>query len=542
MASGQGQFLAFDEFGRPFIVVREQEKKTRIKGLEAQRANINAAKAVAQLLRTSLGPKGMDKILVSQDGDITITNDGATIMEKMDVKHQVAKLLVELSQSQDNEIGDGTTGVVIIAGALLDQALNLIDKGLHPLRICDGYERACAIAVKHLQDTAEELDVYANDNALLKNAAITCLCSKVVSNHEKLLADIAVEAVLDVADKQRKDVNFEHIKVEGKPGGTLENTVLIRGIVIDKDMSHPQMDKVVNDARIAILTCPFEPPKPKTKHKIEISNAEDYAKLYEQEQQYFVKMIQDVKNSGANLVICQWGFDDEANHLLYTNNLPSVRWVGGVEIELIAMATGGRIVPRFSELTAEKLGKAACVREFGFGTTDDKMIVIEGCANTSAVTIMVRGGNKMIVDEAKRCLHDALCVVRNLIKDSRVVYGGGCAELMSSLEIMKVVDKEPSVEQYAMKAFADALEEISNALAENSGLSPIETTTWLKNEMRNDSNKRYGVDSLGLGTNDMKELKVFESLHSKIQQFQLATQVVRMILKIDDIFAPNEYS
>ena len=479
---------------------------------------------------------------MSQDGDITITNDGATIMEKMDVKHQVAKLLVELSQSQDNEIGDGTTGVVIIAGALLDQALNLIDKGLHPLRICDGYERACAIAVKHLQDTAEELDVYANDNALLKNAAITCLCSKVVSNHEKLLADIAVEAVLDVADKQRKDVNFEHIKVEGKPGGTLENTVLIRGIVIDKDMSHPQMDKVVNDARIAILTCPFEPPKPKTKHKIEISNAEDYAQLYEQEQQYFVKMIQDVKNSGANLVICQWGFDDEANHLLYTNNLPSVRWVGGVEIELIAMATGGRIVPRFSELTAEKLGKAACVREFGFGTTDDKMIVIEGCANTSAVTIMVRGGNKMIVDEAKRCLHDALCVVRNLIKDSRVVYGGGCAELMSSLEIMKVVDKEPSVEQYAMRAFADALEEISNALAENSGLSPIETTTWLKNEMRNDSNKRYGVDSLGLGTNDMKELKVFESLHSKIQQFQLATQVVRMILKIDDIFAPNEYS
>lgn len=542
MASGQGQFLAFDEFGRPFIVIREQEKRTRVKGIEAQRANINAAKAVSSLLRTSLGPKGMDKILVSQDGDITITNDGATIMEKMDVKHQVAKLLVELSQSQDNEIGDGTTGVVILAGALLDQALGLLDKGLHPLRICDGYERACEIAVEHLKKTAEELDVFANNNEMLKRAAITCLCSKVVSSHQIKLADIAVEAVLDVADRDRKDVNFEHIKVEGKPGGNLENTCLIRGIVIDKDMSHPQMAKEVVDARIAILTCPFEPPKPKTKHKIEITNADDYRRLYEQEQQYFVKMIEDVKNSGANLVICQWGFDDEANHLLLTNNLPAVRWVGGVEIELIAMATGGRIVPRFQELTAEKLGKAGSVREIGFGTTEDRMIVIEGCANTSAVTVLVRGGNKMIVEEAKRCLHDALCVVRNLIKDSRVVYGGGCAELLASLQVMKTVDMEPSIEQYAMRAFSDALEEISNALAENSGLSPIETTTYLKNEMRNDENKRFGVDCLGVGTNDMRELKVYESLTSKIQQFQLATQVVRMILKIDDIFAPSDYS
>ncbi|OMJ91610.1 hypothetical protein SteCoe_5753 [Stentor coeruleus] len=542
MASAQGQFLAFDEFGRPFIVIREQEKRARVKGLEAQRANINAARAVSNLLRTSLGPKGMDKILVSQDGDVTITNDGATIMEKMDVKHQVAKLLVELSQSQDNEIGDGTTGVVILAGALLESALNLLDKGLHPLRVCDGFERACAIAVKHLEATSQELDVFANNNELLKKAAVTCLCSKVVSNRQNELAAIAVEAVLDVADIKRKDVNFEHIKVEGKPGGSLEDTCLIRGIVIDKDMSHPQMAKVVKDAKIAILTCPFEPPKPKTKHKLEISNAEDYRKLYEQEQQYFVKMIEDVKNSGSNIVICQWGFDDEANYLLHANKLPAVRWVGGVEIELIAMATGARIVPRFSELSSEKLGRAACVREIGFGTTDDKMIVIEGCANTSAVTVLVRGGNKMIVDEAKRCLHDALCVVRNLIRDSRIVYGGGCAELMASLEITKVVDMEPSIEQYAMRGFADALEDISNALAENSGLNPIETTTWLKNEMKNDPSKRYGVDCNGVGINDMKELNVYESLQSKVQQLQLATQVVRMILKIDDVFAPSEYS
>ena len=542
MANNQGQFLGFDEFGRPFIVIREQDKRARVKGLEAQRANIKAARAVSTLLRTSLGPKGMDKILVSQDGDVTITNDGATIMEKMDVKHQVAKLLVQLSQSQDSEIGDGTTGVVVLAGALLESAQELLDRGLHPLRICDGFERACSIAVKHLEATCETLDVFADDNKLLKRAAVTCLCSKVVSGQQDRLAQIAVEAVLDVADLERKDVNFDHIKVEGKPGGSLENTCLIRGIVIDKDMSHPQMPKEVRDAKIAVLTCPFEPPKPKTKHKIEITNAEDYKKLYDQEQQYFVQMIKDVKDSGANLVICQWGFDDEANHLLLANGLPAVRWVGGVEIELIAMATGARIVPRFSELAGSKLGQAATVKEIGFGTTDDKMIVIEGCANTSAVTVLVRGGNKMIVEEAKRCLHDAVCVVRNMIKDPRIVYGGGCAELMASIEILRAVDNEPSVEQYAMRGFADALEEISNALAENSGFNPIETTSWLKNEMRNDSSRRFGVDCNVVGNNDMRALAVYESLQSKVQQLQLATQVVRMILKIDDIFAPNEYS
>ena len=542
MANNQGQFLAFDEFGRPFIVIREQDKRARVKGLEAQRANIKAARAVSTLLRTSLGPKGMDKILVSQDGDVTITNDGATIMEKMDVKHQVAKLLVQLSQSQDSEIGDGTTGVVVLAGALLESAQELLDRGLHPLRICDGFERACSIAVKHLESTCETLDVFADDNKLLKRAAVTCLCSKVVSGQQDRLAQIAVEAVLDVADLERKDVNFDHIKVEGKPGGSLENTCLIRGIVIDKDMSHPQMPKEVLNAKIAVLTCPFEPPKPKTKHKIEITNAEDYQKLYEQEQQYFVQMIKDVKDSGANMVICQWGFDDEANHLLLANGLPAVRWVGGVEIELIAMATGARIVPRFSELVGSRLGQAASVKEISFGTTDDKMIVIEGCANTSAVTVLVRGGNKMIVEEAKRCLHDAVCVVRNMIKDPRVVYGGGCAELMASIEILRAVDLETSVEQYAMRGFSDALEEISNALAENSGFNPIEVTSWLKSEMRNDSSKRYGVDCNIVGNNDMRALGVYESLQSKVQQMQLATQVVRMILKIDDIFAPSEYS
>jgi T-complex protein 1 subunit epsilon len=241
------------------------------------------------------------------------------------------------------------------------------------------------------------------------------------------MAQIAVDAVFAVADFDRKDVNFDLIKVEGKTGGRLDDTELIKGIVVDKDMSHPQMPKNITNAKMCILTCPFEPPKPKTKHKLDIESAEAYEKLYQQEQAYFTDMIKKIKDSGANLVICQWGFDDEANHLLLQNKLPAVRWVGGVELELIAIATGGRIVPRFDELTPEKLGKAGIVREVSFGNTKDKMLVIEDCENSNAVTVLVRGGNKMIVDEAKRSLHDAMCVVRNLIRDNRVVYGGtGC--------------------------------------------------------------------------------------------------------------------
>lgn len=255
------------------------------------------------------------------------------------------------------------------------------------------------------------------------------------------MAEICVNAVLSVADMKRKDVNLELIKVEGKPGGKLEDTCLVRGIVVDKDMSHPQMAKEIKDAKIAILTCPFEPPKPKTKNELEISDSAQYKKLAELERNYFLNMVKRVKDSGANLVLCQWGFDDEANHLLMQEKLPAVRWVGGVEIELIAIATGGRIVPRFEELSSDKLGKAGLVREVSFGTTKDRMLFIEGCPNTRAVTIFIRGGNKMIIDEAKRSIHDALCVVRNLIRDNRIVYGGGSCEIACSLKVAEAADK-----------------------------------------------------------------------------------------------------
>jgi T-complex protein 1 subunit epsilon len=382
----------------------------------------------------------MDKMLVSGDGDICVTNDGATILEQMQVEHPTAKLLVELSQSQDNETGDGTTGVVVLAGSLLEQAQILIDKGLHPLAIVEGFDKACDFAIKHLETIHSKIDYQENNNEHLIKSAITALGSKIVSKYQRKLAEIAVNAVLSVCDMERKDVNFEMIKVIGKTGGSLEDTQLVHGIVLDKEMSHPQMEKEIQDAKICILTCPFEPPKPKTKYNVEIKSADAYKRLYEQEQEYFKSMVSSVKDSGANFVICQWGFDDEANHLLMQNNLPSVRWVGGTEIELIALATGGRIVPRFSEIKAEKLGRARVVKELSFGTEEEKMIVIEDCQVNKSVTILVRGGSRMIVEEAIRCLHDALCVVRNMIRDPRIIYGGGAAEISCSLAVAAIAD------------------------------------------------------------------------------------------------------
>jgi T-complex protein 1 subunit epsilon len=521
--------------------MKDQEKQARLTGVEAIKSHILAAKSVASTLKTSLGPKGLDKLMVSSDGDVTVTNDGATILAKMDVSHQVAQLLVELSKSQDDEIGDGTTGVVVLAGALLEQAEHLIDRGIHPIRIADGYETAAQIACQELDRIADKFPVDRNDTEPLIQTAMTTLGSKIINRCHRQMAKIAVDAVLTVADLDRKDVDFELIKVESKVGGKLEDSMLVKGVIVDKDFSHPQMPKVLRDVKIAILTCPFEPPKPKTTHKLDVKTVEDFKQLQNYERETFEKMIKQIKDTGATLAICQWGFDDEANHLLLSNQLPAVRWVGGPEIELIAIATGGRIVPRFSELTEAKLGKAGLVRELAFGTTKDKMLVIEECANSRAVTIFIRGGNKMIIEEAKRSIHDALCVVRNLVKDNRIVYGGGASELACAIAIQQKAQQIATIEQYALRSFADALENIPMALAENSGYNPIRTVADIKSRHVNEKNPFLGIDCMRNGTNDMKEQHVIETLIAKKQQITLASQVVRMILKIDDVRTVGEH-
>eukprot|EP01091_Cochliopodium_minus_P000457 TRINITY_DN10425_c0_g1_i1.p1 TRINITY_DN10425_c0_g1~~TRINITY_DN10425_c0_g1_i1.p1 ORF type:complete len:539 (-),score=161.88 TRINITY_DN10425_c0_g1_i1:71-1687(-) len=532
--------ITFDEYGRPFIVLRENKTKSRLRGIEAIKSHIIAAKAICNVMKTSLGPKGMDKMLQSQDGDVTITNDGATILDQMEVENQIGKLLVDLSKSQDDEIGDGTTGVVVLAGALLEQAEELIQRGIHPVRIADGFDIAVQIAVEHLDSISDKIEWSKDNLETLVHASQTPLNSKILSKHSEKFARMCTNAIVAVADLDRKEINLDLIKVEGKVGGRLEDSSLINGIVIDKEFSHMQMRKELKNPKIAILTCPFEPPKPKTKHKLYIRTVEQYKQLQKQEQEYFIDMVQKVKNCGANLVICQWGFDDEANHLLLQNDLPAVRWVGGTDIELIAIATGGRIIPRFEELDSKKLGQAGTVKEVPLGTTTDRIVVIEDCSNSKTVTIMIRGGNKMIIEEAKRCVHDTLCVVRNLIKDNRIIYGGGSSEISCSLKISQESDKFKGIEQYALRAFSDALDSIPLALAQNSGLAPIENVSEVKAEQIKSGNPHLGIDCMLKGTNDMKVQGVFETLSSKRQQFLLATQVVKMILKIDDVIQQGD--
>ncbi|QRV75105.1 TCP-1/cpn60 chaperonin family (T-complex protein 1) [Ceratobasidium sp. AG-Ba] len=495
MAQQQAVYTT-DEYGRPFIIVREQAKKTRSHGIEAIKSHILAARTVANIVKTSLGPRGLDKIMISPDGEITVTNDGATILGQMEVEHQIARLLVQLSKSQDDEIGDGTTGVVVLAGALLEQSEALLDRGIHPIRIADGFEKACAVAVSHLDTISDRVEFSKENTENLLKTAMTSLGSKIVSKAHQKFAQIAVDAVLSVADLQRRDVDFELIKVDGKLGGALEDTALVQGVVIDKDFSHPQMPRSVSDAKLAILTCPFEPPRPKTKHKLDITSVEEYKKLREYEKEKFNDMIKRVKDTGANLVICH------------------------------------TMVPRFEDLTSGKLGTAGVVREVSFGTTRDKMLVIEECANSRAVTVFVRGSNKMIIDEAKRALHDAICVVRNLVVDNRVVYGGGAAEISCSVEVAKAADEIPSIEQYAMRAFASALDAIPLALAENSGLSPIETLAEVKSRQINESASTFGIDCNGKGEIDMKKQFVYDPLISKRQQYLLATQARSIYLTL----------
>ncbi|CAI6822497.1 CIH_HP2_G0029140.mRNA.1.CDS.1 [Saccharomyces cerevisiae] len=535
--------VAQDEMGRPFIIVKDQGNKKRQHGLEAKKSHILAARSVASIIKTSLGPRGLDKILISPDGEITITNDGATILSQMELDNEIAKLLVQLSKSQDDEIGDGTTGVVVLASALLDQALELIQKGIHPIKIANGFDEAAKLAISKLEETCD--DISASNDELFRDfllrAAKTSLGSKIVSKDHDRFAEMAAEAVINVMDKDRKDVDFDLIKMQGRVGGSISDSKLINGVILDKDFSHPQMPKCVlpkegsDGVKLAILTCPFEPPKPKTKHKLDISSVEEYQKLQTYEQDKFKEMIDDVKKAGADVVICQWGFDDEANHLLLQNDLPAVRWVGGQELEHIAISTNGRIVPRFQDLSKDKLGTCSRIYEQEFGTTKDRMLIIEQSKETKTVTCFVRGSNKMIVDEAERALHDSLCVVRNLVKDSRVVYGGGAAEVTMSLAVSEEADKQRGIDQYAFRGFAQALDTIPMTLAENSGLDPIGTLSTLKSKQLKEKISNIGVDCLGYGSNDMKELFVVDPFIGKKQQILLATQLCRMILKIDNV-------
>jgi len=527
--------VAVDEAGRPFILLRDQGATSRVTGIDAILENVDACTALCSSLSSSFGPKGADKIIVSPDGDVTITNDGATILQKMEVSHKAVQLLVELSKSQDEEIGDGTTGVVILAGALLSSAKELIQKGLHPLVVIDGFEKGMKIALREIEKNASEIDIDKNENENLVHIAKTTLGSKLIRSNLDLFSRICVDAVLSVADRDRCDVNFELIRVHGKSGGRVEDSRLIRGVVVDKELSHCQMDKVWHNAKIAVLTCPFEPPKPKTKHKLMINDVESYNNLLAVEKQFFKEQVDKLKEVGATFVLCQWGFDYEANHLLYLNNIPSIRWVGAQAIEGVAVATGARIVPRFEDLTGDKLGFANKIEEVVVGTEGERMTIISCEKDIGTSTILVRGGNSVAIAEAERAIHDALCSIRNMVKCQDVVAGGGAIEMACSLAVENEADTIEGVEQYGVRAYAEALTSIAGQLADNSGLSRVTIPAEVASRQHAEKNPNIGVDCLEGEVADMMKKGIFESKLAKLGQIQLATQVVKMLLRIDDI-------
>ncbi|KAM0685810.1 T-complex protein 1 subunit epsilon, partial [Conglomerata obtusa] len=496
--------LLCDDLGRLITLTPGTDTTQRIRGNDCLTANTKVITDIAAFLSTSLGPNGTDKILESPDTQITITNDGATILREMHMTESpIAQLLLQLSEAQDDEIGDGTTSVVILASALLKNANELIEKGIHPVRIAEGYDKSCELCISHLEKIAECVDDTVLRECLL-NAAKTSLGSKIVSKCLDHFANICVDAILSVYDKDRNDIDFEQIRVDSRIGDDLSSTELIRGVLVHKEMSHYQMSKEVLDARIAILTCPFEPPKIKTKHNLNISTVEDYKNLESYEKKKFLEMIQFLKDAGANLIVCQWGFDDEANGLLMENDLPAIRWVGGSEIEQIAVHTGANIISRFEDLRSEDLGKAY-VKEISLSTESEKIIILKNHNDRKTVTIFVRGGSMMVIEEGKRAIRDALCAVRNVLSEKKILYGGGSCDISSSIYLNLL--KSTGEEKECTKSFSKALEEIPYCLARNSGHSPIDCISEIKMKQITEKNNFYGVDPLNEKGSNMKENK-----------------------------------
>jgi thermosome len=520
----------------PVLVLKEGSNRSR--GREAQHANIMAAKIVAESVRSALGPKGMDKMLVDSFGDVTVTSDGRTILDEMDIQHPAAKMLVEVSKTQDNEAGDGTTSAVIIAGELLNRAEELIDKNVHPTIVIDGYRKAADKAL----DTLEKIAIKIDPNSLeeyLKKAAMTSMASKLIADYKEFFADLAVKAMLEVTEKESKTwrVDVDDIKVEKKTGESLGETSLINGIVLDKEVVHSGMPKRMEKAKIALLDASLEIEKPEFDAKLNIETPDQIEAFLDQEEVMLKAMAEKITKSGANVVICQKGIDDMAQHFLAKKGVLAVRRAKKSDMEKLAKATGGKIVTKLDDITPADLGYAALVEERRIG--DDKMTFIEGCKNPQAVTILIRGGSERFTAEAERSLHDALCVIRDIIEEPRVVAGGGAPELEMSNVIRKYAETLPGKEQLAIKIFAEALETIAATLAENAGLQPIDVISELRS--RHDMGETWaGIEVREGKVQDMGKIGVFEPLTVKKQIIKSANDAASMILKIDDVIAAGK--
>ncbi|HEX2409513.1 MAG TPA: thermosome subunit beta [Nitrososphaeraceae archaeon] len=522
----------------PILLLKEGSNETKDK--DAQRNNITAAKLVSEMVKSSLGPRGMDKMLVDTLGDVTITNDGATILKEIDVEHPAAKMMVEITKSVDNEVGDGTTSVVVLAGSLLEKAEELINNKVHPTVIVDGYRKSAEKAIELLKQVGEKMDP--TDKDRLKKIATTSMASKLTANNSPELSDVIVDAILSILEKSVDDKKFkidtDNIKVEKKAGGSIRDTKLIKGIVLDKEIVHGGMPKRIENAKIALLNCPLEIEKTEFDAKINISNPEQMQKFIDEENEMLKSMVDKISAIGANVVLCQKGIDEMAQHYLAKSGILSVRRIKESDMYKLSKATGGRLITNLNDLTATDLGQANLVEERHIET--DKWVFVEECKNPKSVTILVRGGSQRVIDEVERSIHDALMVTKDVIEYPYIITGAGAPEAFVSHKLREWSNGLNGREQLSAEKFIEALESIPLTLAENAGMDPIDSQVQLRSKVSTSNKPKYGIDVINSQIADISVKEIFEPLAVKEQVINAATEASSMILRIDNVIAASK--
>ena len=515
-------------------VVLLKDGASEQKGRDAQKNNIAAAKIIAEIVHTSLGPRGMDKMLVDTLGDVTITNDGATILKEIDVQHPAAKMLVEISKTTDNEVGDGTTSAVVLAGALLEHAESLILQDVHPTIIVDGYRKAGKKAKQFLKDISEQISP--NDKSYLLKIAKTSMQTKLVRKDSDQLAEMVVKSVLAIAERngEKYTVDIDDIKVEKKSGGSIKDSSIIQGIVLDKEIVHSGMPTKVSEGKIALLNTALEINKTETDAKINISNPQQMKSFLDEENKMLKTMVDKVIGSGATVVVCQKGLDDMAQHYLAKAGILAVRRVKESDMTKLAKATGARIVTNLDDLFEKDLGSAQTIQEKKI--EEDKWVFVEGCKHPKSVTLLLRAGSQRVVDEVERSIHDSIMVVRDVMELPSIVAGGGSPETFAATKIRNWAKSLEGREQLAAEKFAEALEAIPLALAENAGMDPIDTLTNLRSKQIK-GEKWTGIDVMKAKVGNMKSSDIIEPLAVKQQIVSAASEAACMILRIDDVIA-----
>ncbi len=521
--------------GQPILIL--PEGTLRQMGKDAQHNNIAAAKAVAEAVRTTLGPMGMDKMLVDSIGDVVITNDGATILDEMEIEHPAAKMLVEVAKTQEEEVGDGTTTAVVLAGELLKNAEKLLDQNIHPTIITKGFKLAKEEALKYLKTIAKKIDE--KDEEVLKKIAMTSITGKSAEKASEHLAEIAVKAVKTIVEEEgdKRRIDTDNIQLVKKQGGSIEDTELIKGVIIDKEVVHAGMPKVVKDAKIALIDSPLEIKETETDAEIRITSPDQLQAFIEQEEKMLKEMVEKIAETGANVVFCQKGIDDIAQHYLAKKGILAARRVKKSDMEKLAKATGARIVTNVKDLSEKDLGYAKLVEEKKIA--GESMIFVRECKDPKAVSILIRGGTEHVVEEVERALEDAIGGVASALEDGYVVAGGGAPEEAVAKHLREYAEKFSGREQLAIQSFADAMEVIPRTLAENGGLDPIDIIAELRSAHEKGDNT-YGVDVFSGKVVDMWEKGVIEPLKIKTQAIKSASEAAEMILRIDDVIAASK--